>query len=200
MKMLGKVGRYKNKLRHRWFDGFYFIHINKTGGSSVEEALKIPFEHKTAKEKIFEVGLESWEKRFCFSFVRNPWDKVVSHYHYRVKTNQSGLSESNLDFVDWVKVSYRDKEDLYYDNPKMFMNQCSWLVSDSGDVAVDYIGRFESLSSDFNTVASELGLKTTLPHLKKTKRMDYRNYYNDEAAEIVASVFARDIDYFGYSF
>jgi len=37
-------------------DGFLFIHINKTGGSSIEQALKIPQEHATAAEKIAELG------------------------------------------------------------------------------------------------------------------------------------------------
>ena len=51
---------------------FHFIHINKTGGSSIELALRLPPEHKTAIQKIDEVGREVWLDAFNFCVVRNP--------------------------------------------------------------------------------------------------------------------------------
>ncbi len=186
--------------RHHWFDNFIFIHINKTGGSSIEKALRLPLEHKTAREKIDEIGLERWKRRFTFTVVRNPWDKVVSHYLYRWQTNQTGLQNASIDFRTWARLAYRDHNPKYYDKPKMFMPQLAWLTDVEGHLLVDFVCRFENLASDFETVLHTIGRKATLPHLKASKRGHYRDYYDGETIEIVAQWFQRDIEYFHYEF
>jgi hypothetical protein len=65
---------------------YVFIHINKTAGSSIEAALGLQLSHFSAREVIASIGEETWKNVFKFTVVRNPWDKVVSHYHYRVQT------------------------------------------------------------------------------------------------------------------
>ena len=104
-------------LRHSYIDNFIFIHINKTGGSSIAKALKLPVNpktvyHKTALEKIGEIGRQQWENRFTFTVIRNPWDKVVSHYHFRVQTNQTNLGIRRIGFKDWIRLAYGDKDPL----------------------------------------------------------------------------------------
>jgi len=79
-KVLTKASRIIQSIKYRHFDRFVFIHINKTGGSSIEKALNIPLEHKTALEKISEIGHINWTMKHSFTVIRNPWDKVVSHY------------------------------------------------------------------------------------------------------------------------
>lgn len=181
-------------------DNFVFIHINKTGGSSIEKALNLPFEHKTALEKIAEIGRQEWESRFIFSVIRNPWDKVVSHYHYRVQTNQTGLGVNTIGFKEWVRLAYGNKDPLYYDKPKMFMPQVDWLTDGNRRILVDFICRFENLDEDFRVVCSEIGRNASLPHLKASKRGNYRDYYDSKTVEIVARWFSKDIENFGYAF
>ncbi len=185
-------------LRHRYFDNFIFIHINKTGGSSIEKALKIPFEHKTALEKIEEIGREQWESKLAFTVVRNPWDKVVSHYHYRVQTNQTDLGVRPVGFKDWVRLTYGNKDPFYYDIPKMFMPQSDWITDHDGQIIVEFICRFENLNDDFNHVCKKLGKTVSLPHIKASKRGHYRDYYDEETVEIVARWFKKDIKTFAY--
>ncbi len=186
--------------RYRYWDKFVFIHINKTGGSSVETALDIPFEHKTALEKIQEWGERAWERKFSFTVVRNPWDKVVSHFFYRVDTNQTQLKDRYIGFNDWVIRAYGEKDALYYDKPKMFMPQLDWITDHDGKILVDEIIRFEQLETGFNQVAEKIGKKARLPHIKKTQRGDYREYYSQEAREAVEQHFQKDIEAFGYRF
>jgi hypothetical protein len=76
-----RVRRYALELRairNRYLDSYVFIHINKTGGSSIEMALKLRAEHLTVQEKIKEIGVRRWQEKLSFTVVRNPWDKVVS--------------------------------------------------------------------------------------------------------------------------
>ena len=199
-KILWKAKRTILSMKYRHLDQFVFIHINKTGGSSVEKAFNIPFEHKTALEKIEEIGRDRWEKRLTFTIIRNPWDKVVSHYHYRVKTNQTDLQDKPIEFREWVRLTYGNQDDFYYDNPKMFMPQTDWIVDENGKILVDEIIHFENLNIEINELLEKLGRNTTLPHVKKSNRGNYREYYDQETLEIVGNWFERDIERFDYQF
>ena len=187
-------------MKHRHLDRFVFVHINKTGGSSVEKALKIPFEHKTALEIIEEIGRKNWDRKLTFTVIRNPWDKVVSHYHYRVKTNQTNLRDNPIEFKEWVERTYGNQDVHYYDDPKMFMPQMNWITDKNGNILVDEIIHFENLDDEFNEVLEKLGKNTTLPHVKSSNRGNYREYFDEETIEIVRSWFERDIERFGYQF
>ncbi len=188
----------------RWYSRYVadyaFVHINKTGGSSIERALRLPFEHKTAAEKIAELGADEWARRYTFTVVRNPWDKVVSHYHYRVQTNQTGLGARPLPFGDWVRLAYRDHDPAYYDQPRMFMPQADWITGPDGGLLVDEVCRFETLAADFAAVCRRIGTSAAIPHEKPSRRGPYREHYDDAAAEIVREAFARDIERFHYQF
>lgn len=73
-------------LRQRLTGEAIFIHINKCGGSSVEEALGIPVKiHDTAAARRRKIGARRWDRAFTFTLVRHPYSKVISHYSYRRK-------------------------------------------------------------------------------------------------------------------
>ncbi len=157
VRLLGEKAR---AIRHRYFDKFVFIHINKTGGSSIKKVLDLPFEHVTALEKIASLGREQWDRRFTFTVIRNPWDKVVSHYHFRLQKKRI----AEIEFKDWVKKTYRDHMAPFYDVPKMFMPQTDWISDKDGNILCDSICRFENLKDDFNEVCQRLGKTVFLPH------------------------------------
>lgn len=182
------------------FRDIVFIHINKTGGSSIEAALKLPFQHKTALELMHEIGDRRWNRSFRFAFVRNPWDKVASHYSYRVQTNQTGLGTNPIPFTEWVRRSYGEQDRRYYDQPKMFMPQLNWVADEQGRVLMDMVGRYESLSEDFERVCEAIGRRASLPHLKKSANTDYRRKYDSATVDIVARWFEKDIHAFEYRF
>lgn len=202
-RLKGRILNQYLKIRSRWFTDYVYIHINKTAGSSIEKALGLPSEHITAREKIRQLGLSEWSRRFTFSFVRNPWDKVVSHYNFRTMTNQTGLGENPIPFGNWVKRAYGEQDPKYYDKPQMFQPQLDWITDSEGHIAVNFVGRFECLAADFETVSARLGVRQTLPHHKKSNKRgsnDYRSFYDDVTAQIIGDWFAADIKEFGYTY
>jgi hypothetical protein len=202
-KALYKILRLKpSPLRRGQHRPFIFIHINKTAGTSIGKAIGLPVkDHLTAREIIARIGKDKWNTAYKFTFVRNPWDKVVSHYEYRRKKNKTHIATQNIAFRDWVKMTYgEEKNPVYYDNPKSFQPQVEWLKDDEDKISIEYFGKFESINEDFNHVKQIIGIDTELPHLNASKRVDYRSYYDDETHETVARWFHEDISYFGYSF
>ena len=191
---------WQRTLRQRYFRPYVFIHINKTGGSSIERALGISQDHSTAWEKYLQLGDTAWQRKFVFAIVRNPWDKVVSHYHYRVKTNQTGLGDNTIPFREWLLRCYRDEDPLYYDQPRMFMPQWRWLIDEQGQSLVDFVGRFENLDRDFAAISNRLSLGVSLGHVKPSSRGSYQSYYDDETRALIESSFEEDVKAFGYRF
>jgi len=178
------------------------VHINKTGGSSIEKALGMPFQHRTALEFIELVGQRRWDRCFTFAFVRNPWAKAASHYKYRVATNQTGLGSNPIPFASWVKRAFGDRDPAYYDNPKMFMPQTDWISDASGNEIVNFVGRFEALQDDFSEVCRRINREEAqLPHLKKSPGgAHYSEVYDDEARQVIAEWYSEDIRRFAYEF
>jgi hypothetical protein len=181
---------------------FIFIHINKTAGTSIGNAIGLPVKHhQTAREVIAKVGRDNWDKAYKFTLVRNPWDKVVSHYEYRRKKNKTDISAREITFTEWVKNTYGpDKDPFYYDNEKAFQPQVEWLKDDEGKISIDFIGKFESINEDFEQIKKAIGLDAELPHLNASKRVAYQTYYDEQTRAIVAQWFHEDIEVFGYRF
>ena len=193
-----KRGLLKNV--NAWRGRYVFIHINKTGGTSVERALHLRSERKTALEKLAEMGQARFERAFKFAFVRNPWDKVVSHYHYRLRTNRTGLADEGIGFHEWVRRAYGECDPRYHDEPKMFMPQVLWVGDADGRCIIDFVGRFETLPEDFAEVCRRIGVNATLPHVKTTSHAHYRESYDAATRAIIAERFASDIEAYGYRF
>lgn len=167
--------------RQAQFEHFVFVHINKTGGTSIRHALNLgltPY-HLTARE-IRERYPESCDK-FSFALVRNPWDRLVSFGHsLRIP-------------VDWNEPNKFDRLDL--------RPQVDFIMDEAGQPMVDFIGRYENLAEDFATICDRIGIPTPpLPHLNASRHRHYRDYYDESAKQFVAEKYAEDIERFGYSF
>jgi hypothetical protein len=154
---------------------------------------------------------------FAFSFVRNPWDRLVSCYRDKIEGEVEGFTQfsesgvahclarfdvfsANMTFAAFVEAvaSIPDA-----DADEHFRSQHPYLTNVRGDLAVDLVGRYENLSSDFRHVAERIGLppKITLPRLQANPRsVHYADYYTAATRDIVATRFAQDIALFSYRF
>jgi len=195
-----------------WNKNAVFIQIPKTAGTSIRNTLHFyPTlrgynnrfdQHQTVRDVIRLAGQEKWEKAFTFSFVRNPWSRVVSMHRFSGK--QGYIDESmagNFEaYVDMI-CDFTKKEDPQKMLKKHFYPQVDWLKDNEGNINVDFIGRFENLHEDFDRLCKALGEKGQLKKLNVSwPPMDYRQCYTDALAEKVGEYYKEDIDYFGYSF
>jgi hypothetical protein len=158
---------------------------------------------------------------YSFGFVRNPWDWLVSWFHFVQDTTVSPdtgrpwrhhlhrfVGDMDFDeFVRWVvdidgltRAHARLQSSFRHKRPFL---QLDWFSDLRGEVIVTRVGRFETLAEDFASIAGELGLPgIELPHINAAKPhlADYRRYYSPEDAERVGRYFGADIQAFGYEF
>lgn len=194
--------------RHR----FVFIHIYKTAGTSVTEALRplskgkwwsrriwgrgIPIDlsvHATAADVIASNGRKWWDRFFTFAFVRNPWDREVSIYKYV-------LQHKTHTWYDRIKSYGSFDQYIRWTCAYDVHDQSDFIYSNDGELLVDYVGRYETVESDFQTVCNRIGVKARLPRLNVSNDRPYREFYTREARSLVEEAFASDIKLFGYNF
>jgi hypothetical protein len=136
------------------------------------------------------VGRATWDDYFTFSIERNPWDAVVSLYHWRHRDDPA-----KPEFGDFVNEPV--VEELAAKNFRGYRI--------NGEVAVDRVLRFEHLGQDVAEVWTQLGLPgdPALPRAKggtRPKGPSYATYYDDESRQRVSVLFADAIRDFGYQF
>jgi len=189
------------KLHAKYFAKFLFVHINKTGGVSVESALGLPLKnHTSAAEYVEMVGERRWRRLFTFSVVRNPWDRTVSQYHFRIQTGQTGMGVDPPSFGEWVRGTFGEQDPAFYDDSRFLAPQYRWISDAEDRILVDQVCRLESIEEDFGRICERIGIEAILPHLNRTRRAPYQDYYDDETRDIVGQWFVRDTELFGYSY
>lgn len=181
---------------------FIFIHITKTAGTSISKTLS-PYGDEFPKDTeggphshIFEVKklvtTSQFDSYFKFCFVRNPWDKMVSFFFHR-KQNRQLPDTQNVLFSEWIEK--------WLDRGRSTWPQLHWIRDYSGEILVDFIGRYENIKSDLENTTKRIGTKSVnLPVINTSKHTDFHCHYTQKAKQKVADKFAIDIDHFGYTF
>lgn len=189
----------------RFSSNYAFIHINKCGGTSVENALGIPKTHDTARQRIRRVGIKRWQNMYTFSVVRNPYARAISHYHYRRdhdKNDQNILANSNLSIDSWIQATYGDQNPTYFYNPIMFDSCYDWLRYDNGDLAVTDAYRLEELEDNWPKIIENINSDhIDLPSHNKSsynRKHDYSSIISRESIDIINKRHEPDFKYFRY--
>jgi len=183
---------------------FIFVHIIKTGGTSIERFFKKGggTKHQFAKKYKEQVDNKKWEDYFKFTFVRNPWDKMVSQYFYIQRNNNGNY---HLTFREFILAFESCPETDYIDGigiPVKFNPiQSPWIYDDMGNCMVDFVGRFENYERDFNVICDKIRIPhQKLPYYNTSDHKHYSEYYDKDTQKIIEEKFANDIKHFGYEF
>jgi hypothetical protein len=184
-----------------------FVHIPKCAGVSVCRALfgNLAGGHTTLDEYLNIFEPRYIESYFKFTIVRNPWDRLVSAFHFM---QSGGFNEEDRnwfsgelghfkDFEEFVK-GWLNKNNIW--KWPHFRPQYHYIVERKGKVKMDCVGFLENIEEDFRYVTKRLGVDCSLQQSNKGNHDDYRSYYNEETMKIVADVYDTDIKLLGYNF
>ncbi|WGW05516.1 sulfotransferase family 2 domain-containing protein [Tropicibacter oceani] len=205
---------------------YIFVHIPKTGGTSMALALEdrahrddiligdTPKAQKrrgrvkklTARGRLWKHATladidgvltpDQIDAMTCFTLVRNPWDRMVSYYHWlqaqRFDHTAVTLAQT-LDFAGFVRHEHT-RTTLKAWPYARYMTDANGV-----EQAAVYL-RLEKLDQDLAPLAERLGIPLEIPHANKSNRRAYQSYYTDDLVDVVADTCAQDIARFGYGF
>jgi hypothetical protein len=184
-----------------------FVHIPKCAGISISHALygNLAGGHTTLDEylRIFEP--EAILSYFKFTIVRNPWDRLVSAFHF---LKSGGVNESDKKWSEIELGKYDDFDSFVrgwvnsrniWKSPH-FQPQYHYFLDKGGRISLDFIGRFETLADDFAHIADRIGVRQHLPASNSSNHLPYSEYYSDATKKIVSGTYLRDIAILNYLF
>ena len=188
------------KFHQRHIQSYIFIHINKCGGTSIERSLGIPLlNHDTLEERIAVLGEKKASERFRFAFVRNPYDRLLSAFffaHSRTTIHQLPAEDQRELFNAWSASRLANASSGH----RNFMSQTQW-VTHKGCVDMNFVGRFERFTQDYEYIRSRIPSARELPALKRRTKGEIcplRWWYGKELEELAVEAYANDFENFKY--
>ena len=143
--------------------------------------------------------LDKWDDYFKFTFVRNPYSRLVSTYFD--KCQKVIGTEWELPFYSkWKDASFYD----------FVVDVCSLdLKNTEGHIKlqsefipkkIDYIGKMETFTRDFDYVLNRISVKIPQPEKKHntTEHNHWSEYYTNYLKDMVYDSFRSDFDNFSY--
>lgn len=200
--------------RHR----FIFLAVPRTGSQSIRAALRpflgpedeeqavwrtdrrlrnaelaaIGHGHIDAGRAMLHLGRELWRSYFTFAFVRDPWERFLSAASLRLGARAIFQQRP----VECLKLLVRSDSLM---GGMHFRPQVEFLRGDDGEMAVDFVGRLETLSTDFARVARRVGLeRATMGHEHASPAADRSAWRDGALVTTVARRYAADYAAFGY--
>lgn len=204
---------------------FIYTKIHKTGSTSIEYGLR-----DLVKDEPTHIGgqeghyhliddlAEDFRKDyFKFTFVRNPWDRAVSFYHFTKFVQGTHREEEykNSTFEEFIRSPDPPAKNRFLlgdqwcsHTPtlqKLFRSshplelQIDWITDENGKMLANFVGKIENAQHDFDIICDTLELnRFKLKVENPSKRGHYTEYYNRETRDLVARRYARDIEAFKY--
>lgn len=188
-----------------------FIHIPKTGGTSIEKAMekiaplnlcartvplgfKIPPEHFTLHD--IDALFNSSYFDFIFTIVRNPYHRIESEYRMRTLLAKDQLYSELPKFPLWLEKNL----DAYSRNPHYLANHFRPQIEFLGKGV--HVYRFEDgLEKIVNNVSKSIGVKIELPRkrLLNSSHVEANIDWTDRSIRAINKIYKDDFSSFGYS-
>lgn len=207
--------------------GYLFVHIPKTGGTAMAMALEARamkddilvgdtpkalrrkrrlrgvetagrlWKHSTLADGEGLYARDELDTLHVFTLVRNPWDRLVSYYHW--------LRAQSFDHPAVALARVTDFSGFLNDPATRRSISChpytSYMRDGAGIERADQYVRLEALDEDLVPLSQKVGFPISLERVNHSARpRDWRRFYDDADAALVSVLCAGDISRFGYTF
>lgn len=185
-----------------------FLHIPKTAGTSIRTVLiqsgcrygpcspESPWEprHESALMMRERVGNRAFYQAIKLAVVRNPYDRIVSHYSAKYPENHRISQFKTAGFLEgFSQYAHR-----MADRRPFLKSQWSRLAI-GGNLATQRLLRFENLAEEWPKFAEEFGLPIELPKINANEgRRSWQEFYTEELDDIIYGIYRLDFERFGY--
>lgn len=158
---------------------------------------------------------------FKFTFVRNPFDRLVSlycefrknrghKYSGQIVYDKPLLSEFDTDSeIGSFKNFVNNLEKSPWINDLFFKPQFNYININNKNV-MNFIGKFENLNEDWNKIKNKIGYPNStlnIHHplepngkLRGSHHKHYKEYYSKSEIKVVKRIYSKDLEYFNYEF
>jgi len=186
-----------------------FIHIPKTGGTSVEQFIRDQdrndiqylgvrnnrsMHHMTASQLKLELLPTQYNSYYRFSIVRNPYDRLLSEYYWSpVLGHKKG--HTKLEFLKHVILIVRHQ--LYYTNIYFdhFIPQYKF-VYEQKRLQVHHLFKFEDMEWVKTFLSRKLNIHSEFPYFNKTEIP--KEEWSEEEKKLIYALYQEDFKRFGY--
>lgn len=150
--------------------------------------------HISAQEIRPHLEAEIWDTYFKFAFVRNPFDRFVSCCFF--------LNREDPNFEDTAVAFMKERlQRTRFQQRVLVRPQYRQLCTADGEIALDYVGRYEDLQESYNTICERVGLPVSeLSKKNSSEHSGYTRYYDDDLRHRVAEFYKEDLRIFSYDF
>lgn len=187
--------------------GSIFVHVPRTGGTSVANALFEDGDRGHAPLYAYRAfDAERYRAYFKFAFVRNPYSRFVSSFH-QVRDGahnpkvQRWAEHYLSDITGFGEFAERIENDSLFRRVVLALDHFrpQWeFVTVGGNVEVDFLGKLERIEEDFRKVREELEISASLPKKNASSHGHYTDHYTEKSRRIVNRIYARDFRILGY--
>lgn len=185
--------------------GALFVHVPKCAGTSIIRQRPIAHGHRSAQFFRWR-DPDLFAACYSFGFVRNPFDRLVSAFHY-LRSDKTSVRDGEFgrravggyagfaEFLDALAAGHVRRRVLGWVH---FLPQSYYLCDRRGRVLVSHVGRTETLADDIDRINAATGLGLVNARERVVPRADWRSYYTPATARRAAALYAEDFEIFGY--
>lgn len=184
-----------------------FVHVPRTGGTSIANALFEDGDRGHAPLYAYRAfDAERYRAYFKFAFVRNPYSRFVSSFH-QVRDGahnpkvQRWAEHYLSDITGFGEFVERMGNNSLFRRVVLALDHFrpQWeFVTVGGNVEVDFLGKFERIEEYFRKVREELEISASLPKKNTSSHGHYTNHYTEGSRRIVKRIYTRDFRVLGY--